>query len=195
MLTNKSGTKWEILRILREHDEVTMAIFDDKIEVNSSTLNEHLSDLQAMNLIDKKTVRSGPGRPHYEYHLTEDAEHLFPHAYAELSKMLLEVIRTLSEEPEARKKITSIIKQRLDEFDDLKTALRTLGFYPEFNETNGNMDDVIYHQCPFYDVAKKDPALCDIDKAVLSEMIDEDVELERSIANGCNSCKFIVTQN
>lgn len=194
MFTTKTGTKWEILEVLREQEELTIDELEEHLDVSSSTLNEHLSDLQAMDLIDKETEKDGPGRPHYLYFLTEEAEHLFPHSYARLASMLLDVIRTLADQPEANQKIAQVMKNHLEEYDDLKTALRTLGFYPEFDDES-DQETIIYHQCPFYDVAKKDPSLCEIDQQVLEEVTEKDVEMNDCIATGSKRCEFVLTKN
>lgn len=195
MLKTQQGTKWDILSTLREDDEATLKELKNDLEVSPSTLNEHLSDLQAQNLIDKRSERDGPGRPHYVYYLTEEAEHLFPHAYAELAEMLLDVIRSLASEPEAQDKISAIMEEHLQQFDDLETALSTFGFYPEITWNGDKKQSIKYHQCPFYDVAKDDPSLCCIDQSVLEELTGGPVEMESSIVQGDNVCKFALSEN
>ncbi|MFB6344246.1 MAG: helix-turn-helix transcriptional regulator, partial [bacterium] len=152
MLANKDSTKWEILSELRESSECTVSDLRENAGVSPSTLNEHLSDLEAMNLVDKRSEKHGPGRPRHLYSLTEDAEHLFPNAYAELASMLLEVIESFSDEPEAREKLVEVLTNQLNEYDDLERALRALGFYPDF-ELDGESETITYQQCPFYEVA------------------------------------------
>lgn len=194
MIEAKQGTKWEILRWLREVDEATRQDFQDKLEVSPSTLNEHLSDLQAKGFVDNRSERDGPGRPHYVYFLTEEAEHLFPHGYSELAKMLLDVIRSMASEPEAEEKINTVMKEHFSKYDDTETALSRLGFYPDVKEENGTKS-FVYHQCPFYDVAKEEPALCSIDRSVLDDLMDGSVSMESSIAKGDNACRFVVSEN
>lgn len=197
MFTLQSGTKWEILKVIRTKEEVTIEVLEEELQVSPSTINEHLSDLQAKDLIDKRAVRNGPGRPHYVYFLTGEAEHLFPHAYAQLATMLLEVIRSLAEEPEAREKIVTVMKRHVEEYDNLQNALQTLGFYPEFegNEGEQSSNKIIYHQCPFHDVATKDPSICEIDKRLLEELTGRKVEMNSSIATGKKRCEFVLSEN
>lgn len=195
MLEVRRGTKWEILRCLREDGEATLRDLEDEMDRSPSTLNEHLSDLQAREYVDKRSVRDGPGRPHYVYFLTEEAEHLFPHAYAELATMLLDVIRSLTDEPDAREKVAGVITEQLREHEDLETALDRLGYYPETEENEDGSYLLEFHQCPFHDVAKEDPSLCGIDRSALEELSGGTVEMERSIVDGANTCRFTVSSN
>jgi len=194
MLAEKKGTKWNILQNLREHGEMSIEEFQNYVDVNNSTLTEHLSDLRGMDLVEKRSVKDGPGRPRHVYFLTEEAEHLFPHAYAELASMLLEVIRNLAGKPMFREQITKIIKNHIQGYESLEKALHTLGFYPEFIQDDEH-EKLIYHQCPFHDVAKKEPTLCEIDKDALEQITDKSVEMECSIAAGDSHCEFILTEN
>lgn len=194
MIAEKKGTKWTILRILREQEQLSVKELQAEIDVNASTLNEHLTDLRAMGLVDKQSEKDGPGRPRHVYFLTEEAEHLFPHAYAELASMLMDVIRSLTGEPNFRDKVADAIQSHLEQYDGLESALKSLGFYPEFVEDNEG-DTLVYHQCPFHDVVKEQPSLCEIDRDVLEELTDKTVEMENSIADGDRHCKFIMTEN
>jgi DeoR family suf operon transcriptional repressor len=194
MFAEKTGTKWTILKVLREDGSVSVKQLQDEVDVNASTINEHLSDLRGMGLVDKRSEKHGPGRPKHVYFLTEQAEHLFPHAYAELASMLIDVIRSLAGEPNFREKISRAIRSHLDQYENLESALNALGFYPEFEDIEEG-EQLVYHQCPFHDVAKEQPALCEIDREILEDVTQKDAEMEASIAAGDHQCKFILTEN
>jgi predicted ArsR family transcriptional regulator len=195
MIEARQGTKWDILQHLRETGEATLQHIENEVGLSPSTVNEHLSDLQVWDLVDKRTVRDGPGRPHYEYFLTQEGEELFPHAYDELASMLLDVARSLADEPEVQEKIQDVMKERMDGEEDLRTALSQLGFSPEIEENGDGTTRLKYHQCPFYEVAKDDPALCTIDRSVLEDVTEGTVEMEESIAEGANTCCFKLSEN
>lgn len=186
------GTKRKILETLRHQDELSLQDLADELDVSNSTINEHLSNLQAMNLIDRKRIREGPGRPYFVYYLTEEAEPLFPHAYAQLAGFLLEVVNSLVNEPETKEKIAEVITEHLEDYEDIESALDAFGFYPEFDDQNNK---IIYHQCPFYEVAQDNPTLCDVDRLVLKKLTDQNVTMEDNIAEGCNHCSFVLSQN
>ena len=195
MLEVRRGTKWDILRRLRQEGEATLQDLEDEMDLSASTLNEHLSDLQARDYVDKRSERDGPGRPHYVYFLTEEAEHLFPHAYAELATMLMDVIRSLADGPEARRKISTIMRDHLRKYDDLETALDRLGYFPKTEEAPDGSTVFEFHQCPFHDVAKEEPTLCNIDRSVLEDVSEGTVEMEESIVDGASACRFTVSRN
>jgi DeoR family suf operon transcriptional repressor len=190
----KSGTKGEILEVLRTQNEVSIKHLSNAIGVSTSTLNEHLADLQAENLVDKQSDREGPGRPRHLYFLTENAEKLFPHSYSGLSSDLLKIALNLTDKENLKQKLTKYVKQDLEKYDDLESALSSMGFYPEMQDTDPESGQTItFHQCPFYEVAQENPILCEVDEAVLSEVTQKSVQKECCIADGAEKCEFQLT--
>lgn len=194
MLTDRTGTKWEVLATLRENGELPVEVLETETGVSSSTLNEHLSDLRAMDLISKRSEPDGPGRPKHVYSLTEEAEDLFPHAYSRLASLLFDLIRSLLDEPEAREKVSQALSEYYEKYDDFEKALQSLGFFPEVTESDGTTT-VRYHQCPFYEVAKETPSLCDIDEDVLESVTGKSARMQTCIVDGSECCEFVLTEN
>jgi predicted ArsR family transcriptional regulator len=69
-----------------------------------------------------------------------------------------------------------------------------MGFYPEIQDVNAESGGKItFHQCPFYEVAQKNPILCEVDEAVLSEVTQKSAQKECCIADGAEKCEFQLT--
>lgn len=197
MLTQKTGTKREILECLRTDNEATIDELIDQVDVSRSTLSEHLSDLQAMDLIDKRSERDGPGRPHYLYFLTRKAEKLFPHAYAKLASLLLEVMESLADKERIRDRLTDAMERHVQQFDSLEVALQSIGFYPDMDAESTDSDDestIVFHQCPFDEVAREHPVLCDVDERMLQSMTGKMVTKSCCIADGEQQCEFVLSE-
>ncbi len=195
MLGPTTGTKQDILEVLRSRTEAPIKDLSEAVGISPSTLREHLSELEALNLIDKRSDRDGPGRPRHLYFLSEDAEALFPHSYADLSSKLLEIVLTLSDEKHVKQKLTDLMQETIEEFDTLESALQAMGFYPEIKQGDSQSDrTIIFHQCPFHEVAQDNPLLCDVDEALLTEVIQKTVEKKCCIASDANRCVFIVNE-
>lgn len=194
MFTDKSGTKWEILETLRESGESSVKNLESELDLSPSTLNEHLTDLRAMDLLEKRSDRDGPGRPRHLYFLTDEAESLFPHGYSKLASLLMDVVKSLIDEPHAREKLAEVLSDHYEEYDNLENALEAIGFYPEFSDEDGQTT-IRYNQCPFLEVAREDSSLCDIDKAVLEEMTGRSARMEECIVTGSSCCEFVLSEN
>lgn len=196
LLGPTTGTKREILEVLRTHNEVSVKELSEAVGISASTLHQHLADLQARDWVEKRSDRDGPGRPRHLYYLSEEAEDLFPHSYAGLSSILLKTALTLTNKEDLKQKLTEYMRQDLEKYDDLESALTSMGFYPEMKHGGSESDRTItFHQCPFYEVAQENPLLCEVDEALLSEVTQQSVQKECCIADGADQCEFQLTPN
>jgi predicted ArsR family transcriptional regulator len=143
-----------------------------------------------MDLIKQTKDRDGPGRPKNVYQLSEDAETVFPKQYSSLAKMMMEMFREELREDRLKEKLADRLQQEFESSGDLLTALEKLGTYPVLEEDEeSETRKLTFHQCPFYEVAKEDDLLCDVDQVVL-EALDGNVEVESTIARGGETCVF-----
>ena len=182
------GTKREILELLRMSPSSVSEICDE-LDLSQTPVREHLYALKSMDLVDETKIRDGPGRPTNIYRLTDNAEEVFPKEYAEFANMTLEVLRKHVDEETIRKELKDGLTKRLLNYDDLMEGLKELGTYPTIEEHDDGTRTLIFHQCPFLDVAQKDDVLCDVDQVVLESMNGE-VDVETTIARGGETCVF-----
>src|SRR5690349_14415223 len=82
----------KILAYLQRHGEATVKDREELLGISTTAVREHLTHLQAKDLVTTRLVRSGPGRPHAVYFLTDAAHDLFPKEYDTLTTMLLREI-------------------------------------------------------------------------------------------------------
>src|SRR5262245_3956554 len=82
----------KILAHLQRHGEATVRDLEEVLDVSTTAVREHLTHLQARDLVATKLVRSGPGRPHLAYFLTAKAQSLFPKQYDTLVNLLMREI-------------------------------------------------------------------------------------------------------
>src|SRR5215212_6282278 len=75
----------KILAYLQRHGEATVKQLEELLGISTTAVREHLTHLEAKDLVTAKLVRRGPGRPHALYFLTATAQDLFPKEYDTLS--------------------------------------------------------------------------------------------------------------
>ena len=63
----------KILAYLQRHGEATVKQLEELLGISTTAVREHLTHLEAKNLVTTKLVRRGPGRPHALYFLTNTA--------------------------------------------------------------------------------------------------------------------------
>src|SRR5919206_3923135 len=104
----------KILAYLQRHGEGTVKALEELLGISTTAVREHLTHLQAKDLIATRLVRQGPGRPHAVYFLTDEAQNLFPKEYDILTNMLLREIAS-QEGPDRLQVLLDAVGARLAE--------------------------------------------------------------------------------
>ena len=104
----------KILAYLQRHGEATVKQLEELLGISTTAVREHLTHLEAKDLVATKLVRRGPGRPHALYFLTDTAQDLFPKEYDTLSTMLLREIAS-QEGPDRLQVLLNAVGARLAE--------------------------------------------------------------------------------
>src|ERR1044071_9897040 len=104
----------KILDYLQRHGEATVKDLEELMGISTTAVREHLTHLQAKELVATRLVRRGPGRPHLVYFLTPKAQSQFPKQYDTLVNMLLREIAG-QEGPERLQVILDAVGARLAE--------------------------------------------------------------------------------
>lgn len=186
-----SGTKWDLLLHLRKHGSSDIGELGETLERTEPTLREHLNELKAEGLIHINRLKEGKGRPRNLYSLSEDAEDVFPKAYDELARILYRVIEESLEPEQIQPLFVLIGYKHFKSLDDsLRNILKRLGMYPEWKSNGNGETRVTYHQCPFYEIARENDAICDVEQKILEKFSETEVTAEQTIARGAPTCVF-----
>lgn len=192
----------KILDYLQRQGEATVKNLEELLGISTTAVREHLTHLQAKNLVTTRLVRNGPGRPHAAYFLTAEAQNLFPKEYDTLTTMLLREI--LSQEGPARLQVLldavgarlaaeyggqvsgTDLQQRLVQ---LRAALEQRGIPVEVQPEG---DSFRLFACPYYDVAQEHAGVCNMERRMVEQVLGETIVLAETIRDGKRSCRFIV---
>jgi predicted ArsR family transcriptional regulator len=201
LYTNESPAG-RILAHLQRHGEATVKDLEELLGISTTAVREHLTHLQAKNLVSTKLVRRGPGRPHALYFLTDAAQDLFPKEYDTLTTMLLREIAS-REGPDRLQALLDAVGARLAEEyrgqvagAELPERLAALG---EALERRGipvellpESDSFQLFACPYLDVAQEHAGVCSMERRMVEQVLGEQVVLEGTIREGRRSCHFMV---
>jgi DeoR family transcriptional regulator, suf operon transcriptional repressor len=192
----------KILAHLQRHGEATVKDLEEVLGVSTTAVREHLTHLQARDLVATRLVRSGPGRPHLAYFLTSKAQSQFPKQYDTLINLLLREIAG-QEGPERLQLILDAVAGRLadeygahapgeelaDRLEALRGALEAHGIPAEVMPAD---DGVEVFACPYLDVAQEHASVCAMELRMVEQLLGEHVALEGTIREGRRSCHFMV---
>jgi predicted ArsR family transcriptional regulator len=202
-----SSRQHQILEHLLENrnglsvDELAKAL-----DISRTGVQQHFVVLERDGYIRKSTLNKTAGRPVTIYVITDKGSNYFPKQYAWFSELILS---DLQEEigPERFKaymqklggKLADTLRDKFagknltERVDELALIMTELGFQvkvgrePETENLNIQARNCIYH-----DLAQKHQEVCEFDLALMSSLLDKDVEQLSCMAKGDCHCSFSV---
>ncbi len=192
----------KILDYIQRQGEGTVKELEELLGISTTAVREHLTHLQAKNLVATRLVRRGPGRPHAAYFLTSTAQSLFPKEYDTLTNMLLREIAS-QDGPARLQLLLDAVGARLAaeyggaatgaELEDrllaLRSALEQRGIPVELQPDS---EGLRLFACPYFDVAQEHAGVCAMERRMVEQVLGEHIVLEGTIREGQRSCHFTV---
>jgi DeoR family suf operon transcriptional repressor len=192
----------KILDYLQRHGEATVKDLEELLGISTTAVREHLTHLQAKDLVTTRLVRKGPGRPHAVYFLTPEAQSLFPKEYDTLTNMLLREIAS-QDGPARLQLLLDAVGARLAEeyrgqvagegieerLAALRAALERRGIPVEIQPSG---ESFRLFTCPYFDVMQEHAGVCAMERRMVEQVLGEQIVLEGTIREGRRSCHFTV---
>lgn len=198
------STREKILRTLLSNPESTINDLAEAVGINGISIRHHLTSLEADDLVVSSEERHGVGRPRLIYSLTDKGTEKFPSGYLKLTKRLINAIKENLKPPEMAALFGSIglnIAQKYsEEFDGkpinsrikiLKKVMTLEGFIIECNKNNDSYVLTSF-SCPYSQIIREYPELCNIDYQLISEILSETIEIKTCILNGDEHCSYLI---
>ncbi len=175
-----ASTRGQVVTLLRRGDR-TVDEIAQSLGFTDNAIRAHLATLERDGLVRRVGLRRGASRPAYAYALTPAAERLFPKAYGELLRLLLDAL--------AQRLPRSVLDQALREVghrvasanpappDELRdrvdyavALLEELGGLADVEERD---DSLVIRgaSCPLAAALPGHPEVCHLAEALLSEVI------------------------
>ena len=207
-------TRDQVLRIVRQRREATIAQIATALEMSQAAIRRHLDGLRADGLVDVRFERHSVGRPSLVFSATERGEETMAHGYLQivsrlfrhLDKMgaadldgksghdVLELALTgVSEEVAAdhRGEVRGItLAERVDE---ASRALKREGIVDGWEQEGKNFR-LVNSDCPYLRLAEMSDAPCRSDRKSIELLVGAPVEQLQRIAAGEPICEYIVRE-
>jgi len=170
--------------------------------ITATAVRQRLLRLQNQGLIERQTVRSGRGRPHHVYCVTDAGRGELGDNYAELAILLWDELSGI-EEPEIRQRVSNRIRDALasryganvkatsvvERFDELRARLAEHGFRVEV-EQRGELPILRETNCPYHDLAQRDRGICELEQQVYEQVLGVSLKLAVCCRDGHSCCEF-----
>lgn len=178
------------------------------------TIRQHLAGLERDGLVVSREERTGKGRPHFLFSLSDQGEEFFLKRYDRLADLLLQEVALLDADdiaglsPEEKKrkllmKMAERVYLQNEALVEGKSLAERVAVTAQIlNEEGGfaewRSDDrsyeIINYNCVYRRVADSHGDLCDFDMAVISRLLGQDVQCHQFMSQGSECCRFIVRQ-
>lgn len=206
------GTRAEIVRLLGERGEATVAELTEALGIAAAALRRHLEILGAEGTVEYRSVRQATGRPYFAYRLTEAAREAAAKGYPRLLERLVLELGALGAADTAGKDGHDLLETVFSRMSahmaadyaakvhgetlgervaSLTEALRDEGIVErwEQREDGFHLQTTI---CPHRRAARATPALCSSEREAIALLLGTDVEQTARLVDGANCCDFVV---
>jgi predicted ArsR family transcriptional regulator len=198
-------TRQDILDYIHRHGDATVRELADLLHLTPTGIRQHLMVLLRDNLIEVRETRGRVGRPALVYSLSDAGDALFPTRYDELSRLLMDEIRSIagtkglqsvlmrvaarSAEPYASRVHDLPLHDRVEE---ASAIVNERGCIADVR-TNGP-DEYLINQytCPFPNVARANSGVCALEVEFVRQLTGGDARLVRSLLRGDRCCTYRV---
>ena len=175
----------------------------EALGVSRVCVRKHLGLLERDGLIRYEQERHERGRPKFIYRLTEKADCLFPRAYDDLAREILEQMQKRFGDGA----VESVFAARADSLiEQLKTECRGLSFEQSLRHLVRSINEKGYvadmrrqkdgsyrltqRNCPTEAIAVSHPQLCEEELRIYREVLGCEVMRECRISSGARTCGY-----
>jgi len=176
------STRGQIVTLLRRSGR-TVEDLARALDLTNNGVRPHLAILERDGLVRQRgSVRrsSGGGKPAYVYELTEEAEDLFPKAYAPVLGRLLDVLAERLGLEESEALLRSVGRRLAEEhstradgaharLESAVEVLNELGGLVELEEYDGGFV-IRGYSCPLAGVTPEHPEVCRMAETLIAEL-------------------------
>lgn len=202
MADNFTSSDQPLLELLRDHESLTVTQLAERLEVTATAVRQRLQRLLHQGFIERHDERHGRGRPQHQYRLTATGRRKVGENFADLAMVLWQEIIQLEDEDLRRQLVDRIARRLAKKYsadirgasaEERMQAIATMfgeRQIPITVEKESGLPILNVKACPYPDLAEGDTSICEMEATFFSELLGQDVELQRVGDHpGCN-CRF-----
>ena len=187
--------------LLRSEEPLSVQSLAKSLNISRNAAHQQVMALEREGLVERDAAIRTKGRPSQGFRLSAAGGATFPRQYALLARQMLEELsRHLgpAELPRAMERIGVSLADSLranvegdtdQRLEQIAGLMRGLG-YESATIEGAEGTEIEAHNCVFHDLAVADPAICEVDLALLRSLSGKQVDHLRCMARGERSCRF-----
>jgi predicted ArsR family transcriptional regulator len=198
----------QILKLLLKHRKShSINKISEELGISRTAVLQHFATLEKNGYITESESHKTRGRPARHFALTEKGIKYFPKQYAWFSELILTDFKKLLGADAFRKHLKNMgismaqqLKEPLDELNITDRLKKLIGIMSDLgyqaaliNESKNKPYTLIEaHNCVYHDLAQTHPEICEFDIGLISNFLDQEVEMTECLAKGGCACRFKV---
>ena len=194
-----------VLDLLRRHSGLTVPELIERLQVTATAVRQRLDRLVQVDMVERRKVVAGRGRPQYHYFLTTLGMRYASASYAGLALALWHEVMELPSQS-MRQRILRRVGKRMG--NDLRSNLPadaslaqrmeavagmlSLNRVPSAFGLEGDLPVLQVHACPYPEISGHDGArsLCEMEQEMLSEAVGQPMRLDSCRLDGHATCQY-----
>ena len=205
-------TRDQVLRIIRQRREATIAQIAETLAMSQAAIRRHLDGLRADGMVDVRFERHNIGRPSLLFFATERGEEAVAHGYLQLLSRLYRHMGKVGAEEIEGKSGRDVIEWALsgvaeevaadhrgdvrgltlaERVEETSRALKREGIVDGWQQ-DGQDFRLVNGDCPYLRLAEMSDAPCRSDRQSIELLVGAPVEQLQRIAAGEPICEYIV---
>lgn len=209
MTERMSSRQYQILELLLKN-KMGLSINEiaSTLSISRNAVQQHFIPLENNGYLEKGSFKKTGGRPVRLFILTEQGINCFPKQYAWFSELILadlkEEMGRNAFQRYLQKLGASLSEKLMPQFEGksleqrmrlLVEVMEDLGYQAKIKQPAENEGAVIEaYNCIYHDLAQKYEEICELDKVLISTLLDKDIELVECMAKNGHACRFRISQ-
>ncbi len=204
---NRESATWQIIEHIQRNGSATIKDLEQLLGITTTAVRQHLNTLLNEGYIERKAVHTGVGRPHHAYAVTDKAQEIFACHCDDLALTLLEEVFALEGVERTNLLLARVGNRLADKYqqsvrsdllmervDELAMALYRRGVLTDVQSQDDNTFVLHTYNCPYHELAQEHREICEMDEAMLRQVLGSDVNLTNCMMDGHQGCSFVVSQ-
>jgi DeoR family suf operon transcriptional repressor len=174
-----------------------------KLSISRNAVQQHIDKLERDGYVKTGMLNKTAGRPVRVFVLTEAGINSFQKQYAWFSELLLTKLQQEMGSEALQSylhELAGSLSQGLQQqfagqteearLAELIRIMNQLGFKARLNAANGDQPSIEAFNCIYHDLAQKFQEVCEFDRALITALLDRDIDHLECMAKGGGVCKF-----
>lgn len=205
-ISNIGHRQQQLLKaLLHSPNGLTLDQLAQELSISRNAVNQHVANLEKLKYVESILQPSTGGRPGRIYLLTSQGQELFPRHYSLFSRLLLRLVQQRLGEASLKECLAELgehlsleYKARVmrkatlaEQVGEVKQIMYELGYETEMD--GDSPDEIVASNCVFHELARDCKEVCELDIALISNLLDARIDHKECMVRGGQCCRFSVT--